>query len=167
MWKLFQHDKRELDDMGFRFARRVLAGKKIVIADDHGSTLKWLKYTLEAYFAEVFVFKHGQETIDFLQKANNDNVPADALILDIHMNSIGGLEIARFNSTMAHPAFAMFLTGCREDSEEYKKAETMSVVLQKPVDMEKILQVLLHGLVSDFDLEYEAYAEEQKKASVA
>ena len=157
MWKLFQQNKKMIDETGFRFAKLSLAGKKIVIADDNGGTLKWLKYTLEEYHAIVYTFKHGQETIDFLKNEHKNGSPVDGLILDIHMNKVGGLEIAKFNVTSPKPSFAMFLTGCREDSEEFKQASQLSTVLQKPVDIEKILSVLMQGLLGNFEASYEEY----------
>ena len=165
MWKLFSQKKGVVDDIdesGFRFAKLVLAGKKIVIADDNGGTLKWLRFTLEEYHATVHTFKHGQETIDFLAEAQAGQ-PVDALILDLHMNRVGGLEIAKFNTSLAKPAFVMFLTGCSQDSEEYKRAEVFSTVLQKPVDIERILSTLMRGFLENFDAKYEEYQNESAR----
>lgn len=162
MWKLFQQKKgtiSDVDEAGFRFAKMILSGKRVVIADDNGGTLKWLRFTLEEYHAAVYTFKHGKETIDFIEASQKEQ-PIDALILDLHMNRVGGLEIAKFNASLPRPACVMFLTGCNQDSDEYKEAESLAVVLQKPVDIEKILSVLMRGFVNNFDDRYEEYKHE-------
>lgn len=155
-WKLF-YDNKSINEESFRFARNLLKNKRIVIADDNGGTLKWLKFTLEDYGVKVFTFKHGKETIEFVYKEHNRGKPVDILILDIHMNKIGGLEIARANQRLANSSSVIFLTGCGVDSREFQQASEISTLLQKPVGMQQIMFALLQAVVKDVNIAYGDY----------
>lgn len=162
MWQLFNKKDRTVNEHGFIFAKQVLANKKIVIADDNGGTLTWLKYTLEEYYAKVYVFKHGQETIDFIKQCDSSYDSVDVLLLDIHMNNVGGIDIARANMDMIKPAKVVFLTGYRPDSVEFLEAQKLATVLQKPVGTEIIIKVIMNCLLDDMDSYYTSYIKQIK-----
>jgi len=156
VWKLFCKEN-VINESSFYFAKHILTGKRVVIADDNGGTLKWLKFTLQDYNVEVATFKHGKETIEFLVQEQSGSNPIDILLLDIHMNKIGGLEIARYNAQIKNPAKVIFLTGCAEDSMEYLEAKQSAIVIQKPASMDYILGLLIKCFVGDIDVSYEEY----------
>lgn len=127
----------------FQAAKAILTGKTIVIADDNGGILTWLKLSLQDYGAIVNTFKHGQEAIDFISETRRQ---VDVLVLDLIMNHIGGIEIAKANRRLPHPAFILFLTGCSPDKPQYNAAEELGLVVQKPVGVFRVIQEILAGL---------------------
>lgn len=145
-WRLFgQNNAIDLD--GYRFACKHLKDKQIVIADDNGGILKWLQFSLEDYGAIVHVFEHGQEAIDFVSVKQKAGSAIDVLLLDLIMNEVGGIEIAKHCHKIAPEALAVFITGCSKDSTEWAEAIQLGTVLQKPVGIENVLKVILDNVV--------------------
>lgn len=163
-WALFD-TAGSVNEFGFDFARETLHGRRIVVADDNGSILKWLKFSLEDYKVNVHTFQHGQETIDFLQNEQNNGRKVDVVILDLIMNRLGGLEIAKQIAGLKSCHCLIFITGCSEDSKEYLEAQKLAIVLQKPVGVEKILRVILEFLDKNLDKRFDQYVVEHNVAS--
>ncbi len=157
-WKLFTPEKL-LNERAFEFAKVVLKDKTVVVADDNGGILTWLKFTLEDYEVRVFVFKHGRETLDFLKQERDAGRTVDVLILDLIMNEIGGLEIALFSKKVMPNATVLFLTGCNEESREFGDAAKIATVVSKPVGIEKMLDIIMRELRQDLDGEYARFVE--------
>lgn len=143
-------DGNNINQAGFKLAEKILNRKRIVIADDSNSILKWLKFSLEDYGANVYVFEHGKDTIDFLKQ----NAPVDVLILDLIMNEIGGLEIAKFATENVPNTKVFFITGCECDSSEFVAASKIGSVLQKPVGLEEMLSSIMTILEPDWESQY-------------
>lgn len=136
-------EKQEMDEETFRATKEILNNKRIIIADDNGGILKWLKFSLQDYGATVDVFKHGQETIDFLIEHQEE---IDVLVLDLIMNDLGGLEIAKENKKLKRPVFTLFITGCSPDKPQYIAAKELGTILQKPIGVFGIVQEIITGI---------------------
>ncbi len=136
-WRLINDG--EIDNAGAEVASKILQGKIVIIADDHHSTLTWLKLSLEDYGAQVFTFEHGKEAIDCLNELRAKGTQADVLILDLIMNEIGGLEIARFCYQELQGKI-LFLTGCSWTSVEVEQAQELGKVIQKPIGLEAVIK---------------------------
>lgn len=146
-WQLFgQNNAIDLD--GYQFACKHLKDKQILIADDNGGILKWLQFTLEDYGAIVHVFEHGQEAIDFVRTKKQLGKTLDVLLLDLIMNEVGGIEIAKHCHQIMPEALTVFITGCSKDSPEWSEAMRLGTVLQKPVGVENVLRVILDNVVT-------------------
>lgn len=151
-WQLIDSNNK-VDSDAFHWANKILKDKIIVIADDHYSTLTWLKLSLEDYGAKVFVFEHGKEAIDFIKELKNNSQMANILILDLIMNEIGGLEIARDCIDDAKGTI-LFLTGCSSTSQEVASAQKLGRVIQKPVGLEALIKHIMTALCPDWEETY-------------
>ena len=150
-WKLINDN--EIDAKGFLWATQILQNKIIIIADDHHSTLTWLKYSLEDYGAIVYTFEHGKDALDCLEELKDSGKQADVLILDLIMNEIGGLEIARLCQQELKDKI-LFLTGCSWTSQEATQAKELGKVIQKPVGLETLVKDIMTVLAPDWENSY-------------
>jgi len=158
-WSLF--DGNDINPFGFDWAVSLLQDKVIVIADDNNSVLKWLKFSLEDYGVKVYVFEHGADTIAFLKDQKNKHLPVDLLILDILMNEVGGIEIAKFSKNIFYDSKIMFLTGCQCTSSESITATGLGLVVQKPVGLEDVVSRIMTIFMPDWENSYQDFQDRQ------
>jgi DNA-binding NtrC family response regulator len=144
-WKLFNKEN-VIDNKAYNFAQKVMKGKTVVIADDNGGIIKWLKFSLEDYGALVDIFEHGKETIDFVTQKVTSGKSVDILILDLIMNEIGGIEIAQRVKAVTPSSIIIFITGCSKESEEWREASKNGIIIQKPVGIESILSAVINNM---------------------
>ena len=144
-WRLFDKEN-VIDEKCYSTAKKIMKGKVIVIADDNGGILKWLKFSLEDYGAIIHTFEHGNDTVDFVQNSAKNNQHVNILMLDLIMNEIGGIEIAKRSKEANPQALILFITGCSKDSEEWLEASKLGIVIQKPVGIEDILATVIENL---------------------
>lgn len=141
-WRLFD-DGNTINDIGYNLAKKIMKNKVIVIADDNGGILKWLKFSFEDYGAIIHIFEHGKDAIDFMQTNSQNGTIVDILILDLIMNEVGGIEIANKSKEIMPKAMILFITGCSEESEEWIEASELGMVVSKPVGIEKIIGTII------------------------
>ena len=158
-WSLF--DGNDINSSGFKWAISLLQDKVIVIADDNNSVLRWLKFSLEDYGAKVYVFEHGADTINFLESQKDKGLTVDLLILDIIMNEIGGLEIAKFSKNNNYDAKIMFLTGCQCTSPETVAATELGIVVQKPVGLEDMVSNIMTIFAPNWEEKFNSFQERE------
>ncbi|MEJ0062738.1 MAG: response regulator [Alphaproteobacteria bacterium] len=114
-----------------------LASLKVLVADDHFLIRQFVRNTLlEASVSNVATVADGNEAIEIIQKARNDQQPFDIVFLDWNMPTISGLEVLsyfRAKPDYANTAFVM-LTAESEQQNIMKaiKAGATSYII-KPV----------------------------------
>ena len=123
----------------------LLKGRKILAADDNAINLKLITVLLEKFGCIVSTAKDGQEVIDKVQKEN-----FDAILLDIQMPVLGGLEAARIlrNKTkLKIPILGLSTAVMRADVERALESG-MDDFVAKPVTVIDLRQKLNKWLQS-------------------
>ena len=116
--------------------------KKIAICDDEPAVRK----QMEAYFKElesvfcISYFESGEALLE-------SDVLYDVIFLDIDMKGISGIDTARKIRVRDKKAKIIYVTAY-EDFREYAFGVHAFGYLVKPVEKEKILEILQHGLCS-------------------
>ena len=104
----------------------------VIIAEDDGGNRLALLAVLEPLGENVLAFETGEATLKYLLK----NADCAAVILDVHMDGIGGFEVARLlrerERTRNIPV--IFLTGTMLDSAIQGYAEGAVDFITKPFD---------------------------------
>ena len=114
-----------------------LSNLKVLVADDHFLIRQFVLNTLrESKIENVQTVADGNEAIDQVQKAKNENQPYDIVFLDWNMPTVSGLEVLsyfRAKPEYADTAFVM-LTAESEQQNLMKaiKAGATSYIV-KPV----------------------------------
>lgn len=124
---------------------QILAGKRILVVEDHKLNMEIAKRLLEKKKIEVYSAYNGQQAVGlFLQKPVKY---FDAILMDIRMPVMSGLEAAKTIRQSAKedaesiPIIAMSANAFPEDVEESCKAG-MNEHIAKPVEPELLFQVL-------------------------
>jgi DNA-binding response OmpR family regulator len=112
--------------------------KKILIVDDEPNILMSLEFLMKKEGYEVFIARNGREAIDILNK----EMP-DALILDIMMPEVDGLEVCELvksNEETQHIK-VIFLTAKAKDSDiEKGYAAGADLYLNKPFATKELVK---------------------------
>ncbi len=124
-------------ESGARNSRRArfdgFAGRLIVLADDDTYSRLIAKSYLERCGAEVLEAEHGQQVLDLLKNGRR----VDAVVIDLNMPGMGGLETARQIRAMEGPHAKLpivALTGQSDvDALRACMAAGMNEVMVKPV----------------------------------
>lgn len=118
------------------------AGKKIVIVDDDTVTALEIKAFLEAKGYEVSHVSDGSQALAAVQETG-----PDLILLDIIMPGIDGFTIAkqiRFDEQSKNIPIIVF--SAQEGMRELFAIEGINEYLVKPVDKEKLLEIILKKL---------------------
>ena len=94
---------------------------KILVVDDEETVAKSLKMLLSFdYDVEMFT-QHscGIDTIEWIKEGNK----VDYAILDVLINGVSGIDIAREIMTDIGKVPMMLITGCAPDSPQYNKSK--------------------------------------------
>ena len=112
---------------------------KILIAEDHEQSAKFLEVVLHKYSQKIFIAKNGLEAIEIFR----DNPAIDMILMDIQMPEMDGYEATRqirqFNTKViiiAQTAYA--LSGDKEKALE----AGCNDYITKPIKQEKIFTLL-------------------------
>lgn len=112
---------------GSKIYSMIYSGKKmkILLSDDNKINIVLLKAMLSTEYCTMVACLDGQETLDQLEKAQEEGAPFDIIFLDDNMPNLSGsraLEIIRKNekSQGTAPVFAVSITGDPNMSEEDK-----------------------------------------------
>ena len=122
-------------------AANVLAGLRVLVADDNDLNLQVTREVLESAGASVSTAHHGLQVLERLEQES-----FDALLLDVQMPELDGIEtVRRLRADPRHaglPVVAMTALAMPEDREQSLRAG-MSDHLNKPIDREALFATLL------------------------
>lgn len=126
-----------------------LAGKAVLLADDLPSNRKYLAAVLRGHGATVVEAGSAQEVLDRLQEP----AAVDAIVTDINMPGLSGLEMTRVIRAMPPPRGRMpviALTAHNDDKTiAAARAAGVDVYLVKPVEAEEFVEKLCRQFAQD------------------
>ncbi len=112
---------------------------KVLMVDDEEDFVKALAERMKMRDLDSDVALNGEEALQLLQE---DQVP-DVMVLDLKMPGIDGMEVLR-RVRQAYPQVQVIILtghGTEKDEEEAKRLGAFAY-LQKPVELEKLIQTL-------------------------
>lgn len=130
----------------------LLAGRRVLVADDQPKICKVIEAVLRARGCEAEVVGDGQAAIDRLKAITESGAPAfDVVISDIRMPDRNGYEV--FSSTRVHcpAAKVILMTGFGYDPHHSivrASQEGLSSVLFKPFDIEQLIDEMHKALAA-------------------
>lgn len=120
---------------------------KILLVDDEEEFVKTLSERIEMRNVKSDVALNGEEAL----KIMDEDLP-DVMVLDLKMPGIDGLEVLR-RTKKAYPGVQIImLTGHGSEKDE-KEARRLGVFeyLQKPVEFEKLMRIIIKAYKSKFE----------------
>ena len=114
--------------------------KRILIVEDHPSTLYVLKFLCESFGYETQTAKDGAAGFTLFQAQNYAG-----LILDINMPIMNGLEVLR-QVRRTQPQLPVIMISARAECESEAMRAGASAFLEKPVAFDQI-KATLEGLI--------------------
>jgi CheY-like chemotaxis protein len=127
-------------------AQTNLNGRKILLVEDHPLNVELAKRLLEKNGMKVEIARNGVESVEQFEGSQTGYY--DAVLMDIHMPVMDGLQAAKKIRSMLRPdsrqvpIIAMTANAYEEDRENTKKAG-MNAHLAKPIQPE-----LLYGTLA-------------------
>jgi PAS domain S-box-containing protein len=121
-------------------ARR-LAGLRLLVAEDNAVNQLVLDELLRAEGAELVIVDHGEQA---LQRVAQSAQPFDAVLMDVQMPVMDGLQAARAlaRSHPGLPVIGQTAHVLQEEADECLAAGMVAVV-QKPIDLDLLVAMLL------------------------
>jgi signal transduction histidine kinase/CheY-like chemotaxis protein len=120
-----------------------LAGMRILVAEDNPINQKLIGRVLEGMEIETTLVNNGKEAVQMRQ-----NYPFDAVLMDIQMPIMGGIEACKAILEYEHkhgqahiPIIALTANALQGDRERYMR-EGFDDYISKPVNLEQLRQVL-------------------------
>ncbi|MBH9552536.1 ATP-binding protein [Inhella gelatinilytica] len=131
-----------------------LRGLRLLVADDHGANRQVMTELLEQEGAWVQAVRDGSEVLAAFDGATASDRPWDALILDIQMPGLDGLQVTQ---ALRGLGVALPIVGLTAQSSESQReaalAAGMDLCLTKPVAWQSLRDRLAHvcgrGLTAD------------------
>ena len=125
--------------------RDILAGKRVLLVEDHPLNVEISRRILERQGVIVACAENGNTAVNLFE--GNEPYYFDAILMDIQMPEMDGLEAARRIRRVMHkdaqiiPIIAMSASDSQEDIFACKEAG-MNAHIAKPVEPQKLYQVL-------------------------
>ncbi len=126
-------------------AAHVLAGKTILVADDGAFNRKIVKTYLSLWQAHCVEAEHGQAVVTLLQAGT----PVDAILMDMEMPGMGGLQASRIIRADAALASIPIIALTANFSEQHVQeafAAGMNDFLSKPIEPDTLRDKLTAAL---------------------
>lgn len=126
-----------------------LKGRRLLAVDDHPANRQILADLVRSAGAEVAVAASGYEALSSVQEAAEKNMPFDAVLLDLQMPDMDGLQTAeKIRALPALPKTALLLltSDTRGDTAAKAQALGFSAVLAKPVRQRRLLNAVQEAL---------------------
>ena len=115
--------------------------KNILIVEDSLDYIKMLKKLLTDNGYIVTTANSGEEGIEILQ---NNNIPTDIIITDLHMPGISGLDMAKevFSKKISKAPIIILTTETSVELRKYGKKAGIHAWVIKPIHEEKFLETI-------------------------
>ncbi len=114
---------------------------KISLIDDSKLDRKVMKHLLDMYSAERGIEMRVSEYVSSEEYLNSQTMDDDVIFLDIYMDVMNGVDLARELRERASRASIIFVSGSNEFASEAFEVEADSY-LKKPVDKESFFRTL-------------------------
>lgn len=137
--------------MGTDITGDILKGKRILLVEDHPLNIEISRRILERRGMTVACAENGNTALNLFE--GNEPYYFDAILMDLQMPEMDGLEAARRIRRVAHrdaqiiPIIAMSVSNEQEDVTACKEAG-MNAHIAKPVEPQKLYQILCEYLES-------------------
>jgi PAS domain S-box-containing protein len=123
-----------------------LTGRRILIADDNATNRRVLDVVLRSWGCKTEVAVNGPETLERAAAAHAAGRPFDAVVLDVHMPNMDGLDVEqrlRDDASLGRPRviFLSSLSARRDVSANDPTGQTAS--LTKPIRQQPLKNALL------------------------
>lgn len=129
-----------LADLGKQDSRASVAVPKLLVVDDNQTNLAFVQILMKGHQVELFSATCGHAALELCQQYR-----FDAVLLDIQLPDISGIEVARqlrqLSSYQFTPILAFTAHALEDEVEEFKRAG-MNDVIFKPLEAEKLGQIL-------------------------
>jgi PAS domain S-box-containing protein len=122
-----------------------LAGRRILVAEDHPVNMIIAAETLRRWGAEVDEATDGAMACEQVQRARDEGHPHHAVLMDMHMPALNGIEATRRlrQEVSAHGLPIIALTAAALASEQQQALEAgMNDFVTKPIDPAQLLDAL-------------------------
>ncbi|MEM7069775.1 MAG: ATP-binding protein [Pseudomonadota bacterium] len=124
-------------------------GKKILIVDDHPSSRSCLMEQLSAWSFDSAAVASGEEALNLMKIAHDNDIAIDCVILDYHMPGMNGREIV--NAMRLNPAYKdipVIMLTTMDDATDRANDNTLDVQanLVKPIRNSMLLETILSTL---------------------
>ena len=130
--------------------------KNVLIVDDNPFNILAASFVLEKLNYQIGKAFNGQECLDLLQYANDQEKFYDLILMDIQMPVLDGLETARMISTKVSlgelkciPIIALTAKHITEEDVKYYMSCGMIAVLEKPLNEIKLIETINSTLVTN------------------
>lgn len=118
----------------------------ILLADDNTSLTDFLQDELKDMFKSVYIASDGKEALSVLSKEK-----IDIIVSDIMMPNINGFELCKKikeNTDISHIPIILLTAQCDESSKIYGNKLGADAYLDKPFEVEQLIQVVYNLLYS-------------------
>jgi CheY-like chemotaxis protein len=113
---------------------------KILLVDDNSTMRQILKLYMMGKMHTFLEAESAEKAFEVLQREE-----VDLLIVDIHLGKIDGVSFVktlRESNAQARNVPVVFISGDRDGGQALKELEGQSTFLLKPLDREKLVQVV-------------------------
>ncbi len=126
-------------------AQSALDGRRILIAEDMTVSAEIVKQLLSLHFMEVDHAENGKEAVDLF--LNNPPGHYDAILMDVRMPVMDGLDAAKAIRASSHPdaktiPVIALTTNHLDEDVQHSLAAGMDAHLEKPVEPDQIYRTL-------------------------
>ncbi|TMS57340.1 response regulator [Imbroritus primus] len=147
--QVLQHALQTAAHQATKCDTSVLAGKRVLVMDDEPLNLSITTTHLKRWHVETVTASHGQAALDAL----SNGLQVDAILLDLNMPGMDGIEVASTLRTMPGKPSTMpilALTGYSDD-DKLQAALTAGInaCLIKPIGAAQLAQCLAQTLIPD------------------
>jgi signal transduction histidine kinase/DNA-binding response OmpR family regulator len=125
---------------------RLLAGKRVLVIDDHATNVRILKRQLQLWGVDVTTMASGREAIEWAQQAA---ARPDGVITDMHMPEMDGVAVARALKALPHwreLPIVLLTSGFMPPLED--TADLFAARLLKPARQNQLFETLLRSLTA-------------------
>lgn len=137
--------EKEGERVGAGETRKILQGKRVLLAEDHPLNIEISRRILERQEMEVVCAENGQTAVELFEGQKPHYF--DVILMDIQMPGMDGLEASRQIRKVSHsdaqmiPIIAMSASNAQEDVDACREAG-MNAHIAKPVEPQRLYQVL-------------------------
>ena len=121
----------------------VLLDCRVLVAEDAPDSQRLISLLLEKAGAEVTVADNGQVARDYGRAANDEGVPFDVILMDMHMPVMDGREATRQLRQAGYTGPIVALTASAMTGDEKKcRAAGCDDFATKPIDRRTLIEVV-------------------------
>ena len=128
---------------------KALNGKRILVVDDNKTNREILQNQLTSWQTDITLANDGLSAIMKIKQAQHNKQPFDLVILDWHMPSMDGIEVAEIivnDPEIATPKLVMLSSAAFDEESCRAKSVGITCYLTKPVKQKALYDCLVNEL---------------------